>query len=276
MAIEFGSRRETFENYKVYETMLAGRPFKVEMGKMCGLSNASALIRYGETCVLCNVVMSPKPREGVDFFPLNVEYEEKLYAAGRIPGSFMRREGRPGERAILTSRVVDRPMRPLFPKEMRNDVCITMTVMSLDPDCSPEIAGMIGASLVTAVSDIPWNGPIGGVQVGLVDGEIVLNPTQEQRKVSDLALTVAATMNKIVMGAEGRLGQGQFFGSCGQVPCFGDGDKITVKFKIHSSPLKNIRNSYYNNKEIVFYFFIPPFYNKNSLRARRGWGYVRK
>ena len=199
MAIEFGSRKETFENYKVYETMLAGRPFKVEMGKMCGLSNASALIRYGETCVMCNVVMSPKPREGVDFFPLNVEYEEKLYAAGRIPGSFMRREGRPGERAILTSRVVDRPMRPLFPKEMRNDVCITMTVMSLDPDCSPEIAGMIGASLVTAVSDIPWNGPIGGVQVGLVDGQIVLNPTQEQSKVSDLALTVAATMDKIVM-----------------------------------------------------------------------------
>ena len=199
MAIEFGSRKETFDNFKVYETMLAGRPFKVEMGKMCGLSNASALIRYGETCVMCNVVMSPKPREGVDFFPLNVEYEEKLYAAGRIPGSFMRREGRPGERAILTSRVVDRPMRPLFPKEMRNDVCITMTVMSLDPDCSPEIAGMIGASLVTAVSDIPWNGPIGGVQVGLVDGEIVLNPTKEQRKVSDLALTVAATMDKIVM-----------------------------------------------------------------------------
>ena len=199
MAIEFGSRKETFENYKVYETTLAGRPFKAEMGKMCGLSNASALIRYGETCVMCNVVMSPKPREGVDFFPLNVEYEEKLYAAGRIPGSFMRREGRPGERAILTSRVVDRPMRPLFPKEMRNDVCITMTVMSLDPDCSPEIAGMIGASLVTAVSEIPWNGPIGGVQVGLVDGEIVLNPTQEQRKKSDLALTVAATMDKIVM-----------------------------------------------------------------------------
>ena len=199
MAIEFGSRKENFDNFKVYETTLAGRPFKVEMGKMCGLSNASALIRYGETCVMCNVVMSPKPREGVDFFPLNVEYEEKLYAAGRIPGSFMRREGRPGERAILTSRVVDRPMRPLFPKEMRNDVCITMTVMSLDPDCSPEIAGMIGASLVTAVSEIPWNGPIGGVQVGLVDGEIVPNPTQEQRKKSDLALTVAATMDKIVM-----------------------------------------------------------------------------
>ncbi len=199
MAIEFGSRKETFPNYKVYEMELAGRPFKAEMGKMCGLSNASALIRYGETVVLCNVTMSPKPREGVDFFPLSVEYEEKLYAAGRIPGSFMRREGRPGERAILTSRVVDRPMRPLFPKEMRNDVCITMTVMSLDPDCSPEIAGMIGASLVTAVSEIPWNGPIGGVQVGLVDGEIVINPTYEQRRVSDLALTVAGTMDKIVM-----------------------------------------------------------------------------
>jgi polyribonucleotide nucleotidyltransferase len=199
MAIEFGSRKETFANYKVYETMLAGRPFKVEMGKMCGLSNASAMIRYGETVVMCNVTMSPKPREGVDFFPLSVEYEEKLYAAGRIPGSFMRREGRPGERAILTSRVVDRPIRPLFPKEMRNDVCVTMTVMSLDPDCSPEIAGMIGTSLVIAVSEIPWNGPIAGVQVGLVDGEIVINPTFEQRRKSDLALTVAASMEKIVM-----------------------------------------------------------------------------
>ena len=199
MAYEFASRLETFPNYRKFETTFAGRPFVVETGKMCGLSNGSAMIRYGETCVLCNVTMSDKPRDGVDFFPLSVEFEEKLYAAGRIPGSFMRREGRPGERAILTSRVVDRPMRPLFPKEMRNDVCITMTVMSLDPDCSPEIAGMIGASLVTAVSEIPWNGPIGGVQVGLVDGEIVLNPTQEQRKKSDLALTVAATMDKIVM-----------------------------------------------------------------------------
>ena len=199
MAYEFASRLETFPNYRKFETTFAGRPFVVETGKMCGLSNGSAMIRYGETCVLCNVTMSDKPRDGVDFFPLSVEFEEKLYAAGRIPGSFMRREGRPGERAILTSRVVDRPMRPLFPKEMRNDVCITMTVMSLDPDCSPEIAGMIGASLVTAVSEIPWNGPIGGVQVGLVDGEIVLNPTQEQRKKSDLALTVAATMDKIAM-----------------------------------------------------------------------------
>ena len=199
MAIEFGSRRETFENFKVYETMLAGRPFKVEMGKMCGLSNASALIRYGETCVMCNVVMSPKPREGVDFFPLNVEYEEKLYAAGRIPGSFMRREGRPGEHAILSSRVVDRPIRPLFPKDMRNDVCVTMTVMSQDPDCSAEISGMNGASLAIAMSDIPWNGPIAGVFVGLVDGEIVLNPTKEQREHSDLSLTLAASEEKIVM-----------------------------------------------------------------------------
>ena len=139
MAYEFASRLETFPNYRKFETTFAGRPFVVETGKMCGLSNGSAMIRYGETCVLCNVTMSDKPRDGVDFFPLSVEFEEKLYAAGRIPGSFMRREGRPGERAILTSRVVDRPMRPLFPKEMRNDVCITMTVMSLDPDCSPDI-----------------------------------------------------------------------------------------------------------------------------------------
>ena len=199
MAIEFGSRKENFDNFKVYETTLAGRPFKVEMGKMCGLSNASALIRYGETCVMCNVVMSPKPREGVDFFPLNVEYEEKLYAAGRIPGSFMRREGRPGEHAILSSRVVDRPIRPLFPKDMRNDVCVTMTVMSLDPDCSAEISGMNGASLAIAMSDIPWGGPIAGVFVGLVDGEIVLNPTKEQREHSDLSLTLAASEEKIVM-----------------------------------------------------------------------------
>ena len=199
MALEFASRKETFPNYRKFETTFAGRPFVVETGKMCGLSNGSAMIRYGETCVLCNVTMSEKPREGIDFFPLSVEFEEKLYAAGRIPGSFMRREGRPGEHAILNSRVVDRPIRPLFPKEMRNDVCVTMTVMSLDPDNSPEIAGMNGASLVIAMSDIPWRGPIAGVQVGLVDGEIVLNPTAEQREKSDLALTLAASEEKIVM-----------------------------------------------------------------------------
>ena len=199
MAYEFASRLETFPHYRKFETTFAGRPFVVETGKMCGLANGSAMVRYGDTCVLCNVTMSEKPREGVDFFPLSVEFEEKLYAAGRIPGSFMRREGRPGEHAILSSRVVDRPIRPLFPKEMRNDVCVTMTVMSLDPDNSPEITGMNGASLVIAMSDIPWNGPIAGVFVGLVDGQIVLNPTKEQREHSDLSLTLAASEEKIVM-----------------------------------------------------------------------------
>ena len=199
MAYEFASRLETFPKYRKFETTFAGRPFVVETGKMCGLSNGSAMIRYGETCVLCNVTMSDKPRDGVDFFPLSVEFEEKLYAAGRIPGSFMRREGRPGEHAILSSRVVDRPIRPLFPKDMRNDVCVTMTVMSLDPDCSAEISGMNGASLVIAMSDIPWGGPIAGVSVGLVDGEIVLNPTKEPREHSDLSLTLAASEEKIVM-----------------------------------------------------------------------------
>ena len=199
MAYEFASRLETFPKYRKFETTFAGRPFVVETGKMCGLSNGSAMIRYGETCVLCNVTMSDKPRDGVDFFPLSVEFEENLYAAGRIPGSFMRREGRPGEHAILSSRVVDRPIRPLFPKDMRNDVCVTMTVMSLDPDCSAEISGMNGASLAIAMSDIPWGGPIAGVFVGLVDGEIVLNPTKEQREHSDLSLTLAASEEKIVM-----------------------------------------------------------------------------
>ena len=199
MAYEFASRLETFPHYRKFETTFAGRPLVVETGKMCGLANGSAMVRYGETCVLCNVTMSEKPREGVDFFPLSVEFEENLYAAGRIPGSFMRREGRPGEHAILSSRVVDRPIRPLFPKDMRNDVCVTMTVMSLDPDNSAEITGMNGASLVIAMSDIPWNGPIAGISVGLVDGEIVLNPTAEQREKSDLSLTLAASEEKIVM-----------------------------------------------------------------------------
>lgn len=199
MALEFASRKETFPNYRKFETTFAGRPFVVETGKMCGLSNGSAMIRYGETCVLCNVTMSAKPRDGIDFFPLSVEFEEKLYAIGHVPGSFMRREGRPGEHAVLSSRVVDRPIRPLFPKDMRNDVCVTMTVMSLDPDNSAEIAGMNGASLVIAMSDIPWKGPIAGIAVGYVDGAVVLNPTREQRDRSDLALTLAASMDKIVM-----------------------------------------------------------------------------
>lgn len=199
MVEEFTSRLETFPNYKVFKTELAGRPFVVETGKMCCLSNGSCMVRYGDTAVLCNVTMSEKPREGIDFFPLSVDFEEKLYSVGRIPGSFMRREGRPGEKAILTSRVVDRPIRPLFPKTMRNDVSVVMTVMSVDQDCSPEIAGMIGTSIALSISDIPWNGPIAGVYMGLVDGELVINPTEAQREISDLNLTVAATEQKIVM-----------------------------------------------------------------------------
>ena len=199
MALEFASKRETFPKYRKFETTLAGRPFVVETGKMCALSNGSCMVRYGDTAVLCNVTMSDKPREGVDFFPLSVDFEEKLYSVGRIPGSFMRREGRPGEKAILTSRVVDRPIRPLFPKDMRNDVAVVMTVMSVDQDCSPEIAGMIGTSVALSISEIPWKGPIAGVYMGLVDGELVVNPTQAQREKSDLQLTVAASMEKIVM-----------------------------------------------------------------------------
>lgn len=191
--------QKEFTDYKVYETEFAGRPFVVETGKMCCLSNGSCMVRYGETAVLCNVTMSDHPRDGIDFFPLSVDFEEKLYSVGRIPGSFMRREGRPGEKAVLTSRVVDRPIRPLFPKDMRNDVSVVMTVMSVDQDCSPEIAGMIGTSIALSISDIPWKGPIAGAFMGIVDGQLVINPTEEQRKKSDLALTVAASEEKIVM-----------------------------------------------------------------------------
>ncbi len=196
---EMMSKRATFPNYKVFKTELAGRPLVVETGKMGGLSNGSCFIRYGETCLFCNATMSGRPREGIDFFPLSVDFEEKLYAVGRIPGSFMRREGRPGEKAILTSRVIDRQIRPLFPKDMRNDVAVVMTVMSVDQDCSPEVAGMIGTSIALSVSDIPWHGPIAGVMMGLVDGEIIVNPNEEQREKGDLSLTVSASEEKIVM-----------------------------------------------------------------------------
>ena len=188
-----------FENYKVFETTYAGRPLKVETGKTCELSNGSCWVRYGDTVVMANVTASAKPREGVDFFPLSVDYEERLYSVGKIPGSFMKREGKPTEKAILTSRVVDRPIRPLFPKDMRNDVSVVMTVLAVDPDNSPEIAGMIATSIAISISDIPWNGPIAGISVGLVDGEIVLNPTLEQRANNHLNLTVAGTAEKIVM-----------------------------------------------------------------------------
>ena len=188
-----------FENYKVFKYTLAGRPLVIETGKLAGLANGSYLVRYGETVVLACATASEKPRDGIDFLPLSVDFEERMYAAGKIPGGFLRREGRPGEKAILTSRVIDRPIRPLFPKDLRNDVAITLTVMAVDPDCSHEIAGMIGASIALSISDIPWNGPIGGVFVGMVDGKPVINPTKAQRDESTLELTVAATMEKIVM-----------------------------------------------------------------------------
>ena len=188
-----------FENYRVFKTTYAGRPLVVETGKTCELSNGSCWVRYGDTVVMANVTASPKPREGVDFFPLSVDYEERLYSVGKIPGSFTKREGKPTDKAILTSRVVDRPIRPLFPKDMRNDVSLVMTVLSVEPDNSPEITGMIATSIAISISDNPWNGPIAGMSVGLVDGEIVMNPTLEQRGKSDLNLTVAGTAEKIVM-----------------------------------------------------------------------------
>lgn len=188
-----------FKNFKVWETELAGRKLTLETGKMAGLANASIMARYGETEVLCTVTASAKPREGVDFFPLSVDYEEKMYAVGKIPGSFLRREGRAGEKAILTSRCIDRPIRPLFPKDLRNDCSIVATVMSVDPDCSPEITAAIGVSAAIAISDIPWAGPISSVNVGLVDGEIVINPTLEQRAKTDLTLTVASTADLVAM-----------------------------------------------------------------------------
>mgnify|MGYP004666087061 FL=1 len=188
-----------FENFRVFETDFAGRKISFETGMMCALSSASTLVRYGETTVLVNVTASAKPREGIDYFPLSVDYEEKLYAVGKIPGSFQRREGKPSEKAILASRVVDRPLRPLFPKDMRNDCSVVMTVLSVDPDCDPVIAGMLGASFALTISDIPWNGPIAGVSVGLVDGEIVLNPDDAQRDRSMMAVTVAGTAEKVIM-----------------------------------------------------------------------------
>ena len=188
-----------FENYRVFETEYCGSKISFETGKMCCLANASILVRYGETAVLCNVTASKTPREGIDYFPLSVDFDEKLYSVGKIPGSFPRREGRPTDRAILDSRVIDRPMRPLFPKDMRNDCAVVMSAMSVDPDYSYCMCGMIGASMAVAISDVPWNGPIAGCEVGLVDGEIILNPTAEQDAKSDLHLIVSSTDKKVVM-----------------------------------------------------------------------------
>ena len=184
---------------KIFKTEIAGRPLVVETGKIAQFSNGACLIRYGETSVLSTVTASQTPREGVDFFPLSVDYEEKMYAVGKLPGGFMKREGRPGEKAILTSRVIDRPVRPLFPKDLRNDVCVNNLVMSVDPDCSPEITAMLGTSIAIAISDIPWKGPIGGVVLGLIDGQTIINPTLEQRQESQMYVTLAGTLTKICM-----------------------------------------------------------------------------
>ena len=191
--------RRQFPNYRKYEMELAGRPLTLEVGKLAELANAAVMVGYGDTRVLVCATASARPRDGIDFFPLSVDFEEKMYAVGRIPGSFNRREGRPGEKGILTSRVIDRPIRPLFPYDFRNDVSIMATVMSVDHDCSPEIAALIGTSAALAISDIPWNGPVGALKVGLVDGKLVFNPTSEQRKVSDLDVTVVSTGKKVVM-----------------------------------------------------------------------------
>ncbi|MCF2616254.1 polyribonucleotide nucleotidyltransferase [Oscillibacter valericigenes] len=191
--------RRQFPGYHKYEMELAGRPLTLEVGKLAELANAAVMVGYGDTRVLVCATASARPRDGIDFFPLSVDFEEKMYSVGRIPGSFNRREGRPGEKGILTARVIDRPIRPLFPYDFRNDVSIMATVMSVDHDCSPEIAALIGTSAALAISDIPWNGPVGALKVGLVDGKLVFNPTSEQRKVSDLDVTVVSTGKKVVM-----------------------------------------------------------------------------
>ena len=185
--------------FRTFETTLAGRPLVIETGKMAQLANGHCLVRYGDTVVMVNVTASRSPREGVDFFPLSVDYEEKLYSVGKIPGGYIKREGKPSEKAILTSRVIDRPIRPLFPSDLRNDVSVVATVLSVEQDNPPEVAAMIGTSIAISISDVPWNGPIGGVWLGLVDGEYVINPTVEQREKSEMLVTVAGTKQKVVM-----------------------------------------------------------------------------
>ena len=191
--------KRQFPHYHKYTMDLAGRPLTLEVGKLAELANAAVMVGYGDTRVLCCVTAAPRPRDGIDFFPLSVDFEEKLYSVGRIPGSFNRREGRPGEKGILTSRVIDRPIRPLFPYDFRNDVSVMCTVMAQDHDCSAEVAALIGTSAALAISDIPWNGPVAALKVGLVDGKLIFNPDSEQRKVSDLDVTVVSTGKKVVM-----------------------------------------------------------------------------
>lgn len=185
--------------FKSFSMDLAGRKLTVEVGRVAAQANGAAFMHYGDTVVLSTATASAKPREGIDFFPLSVEYEEKFYSVGKIPGGFNKREGKASENAILTSRVIDRPMRPLFPKDYRNDVTLDNVVMSVDPDCSPELTAMLGSAIATSISDIPFDGPCATTQVGLIDGEFVINPTSAQRQVSEMALTVASTREKVIM-----------------------------------------------------------------------------
>ena len=188
-----------FEKFRSFEYNLAGKPLVIETGKMAGLANGSCLVKLGDTTVLATATASAKPREGIDFLPLSVDFEARLYAAGKIPGSYNKREGRPTDKSILSSRVIDRPIRPLFPKDLRNDVAINLLILSVDPDCEPEVAAMLGASIALSISDIPWNGPIAGVHVGLIGDEIIINPDFKQREKSTLELTVAGSHKKVVM-----------------------------------------------------------------------------
>ena len=185
--------------YKSYSMELAGRTLTVDIGRVAKQANGAALMHYGDTTVLSTATASKEPREGIDFFPLSVEYEEKMYAVGKIPGGFNKREGKASEHAILTSRVIDRPMRPLFPKDYRNDVTLVNMVMSVDPECNPEIPAMLGSSIATCISDIPFDGPCATTQVGLINGEFIINPSLAQKELSDLQLTVASTREKVIM-----------------------------------------------------------------------------
>ena len=185
--------------FKSFSMELAGRTLTVEIGKVCAQANGAAFMRYGDTTVLSTATASEKPREGIDFFPLSVEFEEKMYAVGKIPGGFNKREGKASENAVLTSRVIDRPMRPLFPKDYRNDVTLNNMVMSVDPECRPEIVAMLGAAIATTISDIPFDGPCAMTQMGMIDGEFIVNPSQKQWDEGDLKLTVASTSQKVIM-----------------------------------------------------------------------------
>ena len=185
--------------FKQYEMELAGRTLRVDVDRVAKQANGAVLMHYGDTTVLCTATASEKPRDGIDFFPLSVEYNERMYSVGKIPGGFNKREGKASENAVLTDRVIDRPMRPLFPKDYRNDVTLENLVMSVDQDCSPELTAMLGAAIAVSISDIPFDGPISTTQVGLVDGELVFNPTAVQKLVSDMALTVASTREKVIM-----------------------------------------------------------------------------